>query len=232
MASNLSESVEQLATDLFNLEVSTVLKPGITARKMPDPATALGDIAAKCVRYLREHAKLTGVKLRGGGAPGQEWLKWEARKVNSDTFKQIRDLAVDLLRHRTTDDGVNVILARIIGNCERILELFTDLKKRDVDVDGKGHDGNSLAQQNKFKLGPREIVVVRKIWELGVEEVVLKTVVQLDGDVVTRIKSGFETDSNLHAIHFESLSKSFTHWQFLVRTLSDFVSKFGSWIFR
>ncbi|HGG57816.1 MAG TPA: hypothetical protein ENK31_08485 [Nannocystis exedens] len=67
-----------------------------------------------------------------------------------------------------------------------------------------------------------EFGVVRKIWEVGTELVLVQTSVQLDGDVVTRISETLlspdmtETRQTILTAHQENVSTALSHWRSLV----------------
>jgi hypothetical protein len=60
--------------------------------------------------------------------------------------------------------------------------------------------------------------VVRKAWELGLEQVLMQTIVQLDGDVVTRmtpdVAQGLYPD--LNDLHLEGVTKGISVWTLLL----------------
>lgn len=65
-------------------------------------------------------------------------------------------------------------------------------------------------------LDPRQLAVVRKIWEVGLEDIALQTVMQIDGDIVTRVDPAYMADERLMTIHREGVSASQALWKDLV----------------
>lgn len=67
-------------------------------------------------------------------------------------------------------------------------------------------------------LTAREQLTIKKIWEVGSEWVVAQTVIQLDGDVVTRIAKGFSEEpeiDKLLALHQRGLETGLARWDSL-----------------
>lgn len=231
---NFKESVKGIASDLLNIEVNTIITPGLTARKMPEPADAMLDIAEEYQRFLREAAEEAGAQL----GEGDEFLGPEERKsgrillsAEESTFFKLRKWGSKILR---TDPGVRssetkVVIDRIRRNCGRIERVFASLKQRGYRAEvGKmtRDDLKDSAKLASMKLLPNEITIVRKVWEVGVERVLMQSVIQIDGDVFTRIRQGRETDEDkrLHELHGAAVNTSLAHWQFLVKALTNFLS--------
>ena len=104
------------------------------------------------------------------------------------------------------DREITNVLNRVRKNC---ISLCTLLEKANPSLE----------------LTPAELIQVRKIWEVGTERVLMQTVVQLDGDIVTRIQMGREEskDESLHKIHRELVHLAIKNWQFMVNTLVNLV---------
>ena len=76
----------------------------------------------------------------------------------------------------------------------------------------------------ELPLSTTDRVTLRKIWELGCEEILMQTVVQLDGDVVTRLTDdgAKEEASVLHRLHSEGVRVATQSWRHLVDSLGSF----------
>lgn len=77
-----------------------------------------------------------------------------------------------------------------------------------------------------LNLTPDELVTIRKIWEVGVEIVAMQTVIQLDGDVVTRIHPRYldERYGRLHQYHNDGVAIALGYWKELINVAKDMVS--------
>lgn len=78
--------------------------------------------------------------------------------------------------------------------------------------------------QEPLILTTDQLALLRKIWEVGIEEIAMQTVVQLDGDVVTRIlgKYAREDFAILHKLHNQGVSTALGFWKDLVGLVKDF----------
>ena len=79
-------------------------------------------------------------------------------------------------------------------------------------------------QEEPLPMNPDQLALLRKIWEVGTTEIAMQTVVQLDGDVVTRIlrKYADEDYTILHKLHDEGVSTAIGFWKDLVGLVKDF----------
>jgi len=253
------DTAQRIVDDLLNLEIDIIVKPGMTARKMPDPPQALLDVIGWYDSYLCRSANrinpvweqngrpavqvrpsITGGKTQSPNrqtdiATGEltERLRDESvpNVVAENTFDQLRERAVEaeavyrrlLLEGWAVEDQTGVILTRIYRNCDQVKAT---LARDEV----KGVVGNGVDRDNArtvvLPLTSDEVVTLRKIWEIGTETVVMQTVAQLDGDIITRIQSGLETAAHkpLHDLHQEAVSSALKHWQFLAQTVAQFLS--------
>lgn len=82
---------------------------------------------------------------------------------------------------------------------------------------------SSLALSKKFGAllaadpDPDQIVQLRKVWEIGTEEVVMQTVLWIDGDATQRIHPAYvdKAHEQLLAIHAASVTASLSYWKSL-----------------
>lgn len=106
---------------------------------------------------------------------------------------------------RAEDDAV---LDRIQRNCDQLKSIV----------------GNQpVSRDATLTLAGDDVVLLRKVWELSTELIIMQTVIQIDGDVVTRVQPGRERaqDAVLHSVHNDAVSTSFRHWSFLLRALGQ-----------
>ena len=153
--------------------------------------------------------------------------------VAEATFDELRERAVEaeaVCRYVVTnEDGVvedttGPILRRIYRNCDQIKGLLRgEAVRKHLSQRPVTRDSTEAAE---LPLTADELITLRKVWEIGLETVVMQTVVQLDGDIVTRIQVGRETAANksIHGLHRQSVESALAHWQFLGKTLTEFLS--------
>ena len=253
---------QRIVDDLLNLEIDIIIKPGMTARKMPEPPHALLDVIGMYDTYLCQAANRMNpvwdamgtprppVQVRPSSEspepqspnrqtdPATGRLTQPLRTasvpdvISEDVFDQLRERAVEAeavyrrlvaVEKRLPEDETGVILTRIFRNCDQVKALLTKPEVKSVLRAGVDRDN---ARTLVLPLESPDIVVLRKIWEIGTETVVMQTVAQLDGDIVTRIQRGREVAAYkpLHDLHQQAVASALKHWQVLAQTVATFMS--------
>lgn len=110
------------------------------------------------------------------------------------------------------------------------------LKKQEIRADkfGRSHEGSEMWNNDidryrmnviqDLDLTTAQVTFLRKAWEVGTERIVMQTVIQIDGDVTTRIAERFlkEEDNNIvMKIHNDSVSTSTSFWSNLMRAMGE-----------
>jgi hypothetical protein len=222
----LLDLVGDLGAELLTLEVNTIVRPGMSAMKMPDLPSALFTIANTYASFLKKFSLTDPILV-------PEWFATpsedQARQIQ-DTFTRLKDRAGDLLVARETfvDDEDDPILFRIRGNARQILTLF-------------GKDGDGKDAVNLTKPNADDRMLVRKIWDLGTEVVLMQTTLQIDGDVITRISPRLtrneEDDGTgmdpafVSAVHTSSLQLATQQWRALFDLAKDLLGVLGKAVF-
>lgn len=217
-----ADQIKDITQDLLNLEVNTIIKANMTGRKMPKPRHALIDIA-----------KNYTLKLTELGLPVQET---DVGPGSLEAFHLIREKAKEGIlaiqkraaKKHQEDDEVNLImLFRIKKMSDQIKGIFKGLENKKAE----GWDNNIFREDiddaSPLPLTTNDLVMIRKIWEVGLEEIAMQTIIQLDGDVLTRIQTKYANEESaiLHQLHNQSLSTSLRFWGELIGIVKQF---FGS----
>ncbi|MDM8552208.1 hypothetical protein QUF72_19135 [Desulfobacterales bacterium HSG2] len=220
---DVADQVKRIAQDLLNLEVNTIIKPNMTGRKMPSPRHALTDIA-----------QTYNLKLIDIGLP----LKRSDITLGSfKSYDMIREKAVDGIEaikeriakksEQENDEAELVMLIRVKRMSDQIKGVFKSLEKR-----GAKQWDNNIPREDMDSAPPLELtagerVLIRKIWDVGLEEIAMQTVIQMDGDVITRIQNKYVNEESIiiHKLHNESVSTSLRFWSELVGIVEDFFGK-------
>ena len=134
------------------------------------------------------------------------WLQNHGRQpltpsppVKKEDFDSLASEAAAVRKLPGVTEGIAVMSTRIERSSRHLSSIYGKL------VDQKaGPD-------------PDELVQLRKIWEIGTEEVVVQTVVWIDGDAVQRIHPAYADKSHeqLLAIHAASVGVSLSYWKSL-----------------
>jgi hypothetical protein len=228
-----------VARSLLNIEVNTIVRECMTGEPMPPIPHAMLDIAGY---YARELCGL-GVQLAAyfapsGGDPERlnpGWVKYPAPvssqlTISKDTFDRLRWAAkwatgeADRRAEKLPRTKL-VLLDRIVNNADAIKEMF---KRFDDGFNaqflGKNRD-QLLAmtiRPGSYVVLPDDVIVLQKIWDIGMEEIVVQTIVMMTGDVTTRMQEGLAgmRSEALFTIHRQSVDVSVARWKALLDALS------------
>jgi hypothetical protein len=189
---------------------------------MPDARHALLDIA-KDYQF-----KLIELRLPATDGGGRQ-MELEDLTGGEDTFKKICDAA---------DRGIKSLSGKQVGSSQKadgaadvwMLNRIKDMSGQIAGTVFKQSDNEytrealNVQHPEPMKLSPENLVLIRKAWEMGTEEIAMQTVIQLDGDVVTRVQPKYaeNTAASIHEIHRENVRVSVEFWKELVQLVKDF----------
>ena len=223
------EVFDRLATNLLSLEINTVLKDNILATVVPRTGHALIDILKD---YEIELTRIEGVLTRAAANPETAAAPKSEAPISAshsvadyESFDALRtraravyhDPRWALLGEERT--GLLQMVCRIRDNADEIKDILTKVTER-----GNSKPRFTRAEVAPIRLLPEETLAIRKIWEIGTEVIEMQTVVQLDGDVVTRLRPARALVQNdpLLAVHNQAVMTSVGTWNRLVDTLANF----------
>jgi len=267
-------AAKRLFDNLLSIEVNTLVKPGMTGRKMPAVGQALLDIFGEydawlcaCIgrinplwrdfrrteaarayaRQLRDQGKLDDSKVVGanGFVPELPLTSMfdEAEPITDTQFHDLREVAATALEmHRAMsandiplDPADANMLRRIMRNCDQLITIM----RRPALVGSTGQmtlsRGSPSGMDNQTQPVPfsaDDILIIRKAWELGTEIIVMQTVVQLDGDAVTRLNDASASleQQMLRTVHQHGVDTALGQWNSLVATFMTIVNKLGQYL--
>ena len=250
---SVRESLKQTARDLTTLEINTIIKHSMTARKMPPPGHAILDIAATYTDKMQVdlHIPLATPfadqdPQEGEFARVQQWqherVERGTLRCDDYTFRCLRRAAYRILEDcQELEDRDRVIVERIRRNADQLRGLLKNLEKRRR---SRGNASDSFLGcsrrellKRETKLGrhpqphlhPDEMALLRKVWDIGVEEVVMQSTVSLSGDVINRIQSGLEPKeaAALLEFHREGIVSGTRMWKLIAETLVSMTGAFA-----
>ncbi len=223
-----TQTIQRMFDDLLNLEVNVIVKPNMTARKMPLTGEAFHDVATEYRTCLDRQAERLG----------HDFAEHAHREIDDDRVlaEHFECLCADAhaLRRANAvtpltdaageDEGADVILKRMERNSEQLVRIMRE-HAIDAVKERRGVEGATYVEWLPVVLDSKEdLLVLRKAWEVGVESVVMQTVAQIDGDIVTRVQQSRigADDAPLHHVHMSLVSSSLEHWRFLFATVASF----------
>ncbi len=211
VVNEMAVRARRVLDDLHTLEINTIQNDAMTARRMPPLPTAIAEIGELYADWLTRTLM-----------ERQEGLF--NRRNRSDQFKQLRDEAAKLIHSDALTPAEQVIASRIHRNSIALKTLckqgeanaasdryFTDMTLDDL----YGTPDRELEAAWRPTLEDR--AKVRKIWEVRTELVLMQSMIQLEGDVVTRFSPLlFESrDAQVIGIHQQAIKTSTRMWSVL-----------------
>ena len=166
---SFNDRLKTIAEGVLTLEINTIVTQHIGAEKMPQPEHALIDIVNEYGAWLRDHHQKD---IFEPGKPSQ---------ASTAMFLELRNAASQLLAA-----GIDTnLLERVRKNADQLMGICMRLDGVLAEPLLLIRAFNQLPQQVELK--PEEIIVVRKAWELMLDEIAMQTTIQIDGDVVQRL---------------------------------------------
>jgi hypothetical protein len=111
----------------------------------------------------------------------------------------------------------------------KVVKLSKQLnRERTIDLTNEYNRADLVTRDNIKPLPLREqdLVLIRKVWELGTEVIAMQTIIQLDGDVITRINPSFMNETRypkLQSYHNQALAVALEHWSDLVTVAKELI---------
>ncbi|WP_431283566.1 hypothetical protein ACQW02_01785 [Humitalea sp. 24SJ18S-53] len=161
-----------------------------------------------------------------------------------DRFIAIRGLARTLLQRKeqarlaspgregtiaaTLPSVDEVTTSRMVQNCEIILDiikrlprdglLWGHLRLTRAQLQGDDRGGASPLRLGPYDISPTQLMRLRKVWDVGTEEIVAQTSISLSGDVLMRVSPLLMTPEyrGLLDIHRDAVSMSTGYWRDLM----------------
>ncbi len=239
------ESLRQIGRDLLNLEINTIVKSNVTARKMPVVPHAVLDIAQTYADKLntlqvnlnlffdgeKEEKEISDSKYWGETRkPTNDRFNNECLRNGFDTFMRLRWAARAAVEEKGADPAIDssdvVILQRIRRNSDQLRAVLQTLERKHSDLFGKKRAELGYEKQRQTPFNADDLALIRKIWEIGIEKVVMQTVIQLDGDLITRIQQDYAKPQfkYLHDFHLQGIVMAMRSWEMIAKAVATFFS--------
>jgi hypothetical protein len=220
----VEKQVATFATDLLTLEINTIIKDNMSATKMPPARHALIDIGND-YQFALTNLQATVTRTEKAGSWDAFDSYREAAKDRLEAIASTSPAAAQGLDPNVT--ATQYMLLRIKETSDQLKSLLNRHDKNDftrADIENKAAP--------PLKLSGDDIVLLRKAWEIMTERVVAQTVIQLDGDVITRIGSAYVNDPMILKIHRENVDVSVAFWSTLIGIVKDSLAGLISAILR
>lgn len=229
-----------VARSLLNMEVNTIVRDTMTGEPMPPIPHALLDIAGNYATELCGLGVDLGAYFKPEAGDFEQvvpgWVQVassvsEQITISSDTFDRLRWAAKWAShnpsgRQRPIPPNKQVLLDRIINNADAIKEMFKRFDKgfNQQFLNKTRAELTAISiESGSYAVPPNDVILLQKIWDIGLEEIVIQTIVRVTGDVTTRIQEGSSGPGSevLHAIHRQSIDVSVARWKDLLDAVSQ-----------
>ena len=228
----VDEVLEQLGNDLVTRQINLIIAPGgMSAEPVPDdPIVTLREVYRWYYNKLSLEDEADKVKK------GNEIRAYTPTQLKDGFDRLAHDLEFFTKRTdiREAESTPAVTQPEERPAAERIVEAIAGVTDRmEYRMQSTSIALAKIAgkRANAEDLDARDLAVLRKAWEIGIDEVVMQTTIALDGDVVTRVDSRFCDDASkpLYGLHDEGVSAAMRTWKDVVGAAIDLMRKlFGS----
>lgn len=167
------------------------------------------------------------------------------RRATARAERKLRDAAIALgdtdptLAAQLARDRTALVRAR--NNIETLLRVMRQIGDQQLIDDVqltrdelKSTPDNKPRQLGPYNVPPSDYLAIRKVWEIGTDEIVAQTVIALDGDVVTRLVPLLAQPEGrgMLDVHQLAVNTSVAYWRGMVETLLSFVERAIGTFFR
>jgi hypothetical protein len=245
--------INELFRDAIELEINSILVDGITGRNMPGTAAAFLEIISAWAHQfgmLIDRVEGAGIKIIIKDYPIVGALEtWNDEKkllfrnyvleqksfdalaaektltwiLNIDTMRRFRRFVNNAVHGKKDGENIKMELFRLQKLQTRLMVLKDKL-------------GTMLKEQPGGGEPPvcRETQELRKMWELKDGYIFAQSIVQLDGDVISRYNSKFFRDKRLHdrttellEFHQKNVGIGLSHWHLLFEMIMKIAKDIG-----
>jgi hypothetical protein len=123
------------------------------------------------------------------------------------------------------DDATRTILTRIQRSCDQLKVAIPRLREGAKDFVGVTRaqlQALEDAGRTTPRAAPDTMTLIRKIWDIGADQIIMQTVFQLDGDVIFRARRDALAQANqvFAQAHERATSTALGHWHGLFNLIT------------
>lgn len=232
-------NIKKLASDLTRLEVNTILKEDLVCSKPKSNRHMLFELAQDYRdRLYAIDGKLKSAGVNQGKLGFKSKLGGEAsfNEIHHAADKRISQLSKVLQNAQADEQRLQLktelrMVERIYKQSELVLDVFRNLKA-ERQSEQEWNNEVTLEKMDdipELELNPRALTTVRKAHEIGTQQVLMQTVVQVDGDITSYITPTYtemtiKEQEMLLEVHNTAFGTSVKVWRYLFETLSSLAS--------
>ncbi len=223
MASQNKFVISKLLDDLTHLEINTIIKKGMTSAPQPE------EIEEVLYVLLTNYKEKTEVIIKRNELD----FKTDEDKIHSyEEFYKVLD---DMNKFMDSegiriDEGDYILFMRMKSFCNYLYSRRNSIKFKPEPKVKEGETIYTINLKNfcdfKLEMDTRDRVMIKRLYDLGTERIVMQTRFGIDGDVVTRIEENFANRPKqiVLDLHEEHTNLSIKYWQSLVSVAKSLVT--------
>lgn len=182
----------------------------------------------------------TGSSALTNGPKTFEALQWAAFALKQQ-LKTVQPATAD---RAAAIDVEQALLSRIITNCRQLRQVTVLLRQQfaTLDTNNALFDGTVEETTAALFKHPRPtlvydtdvVLLVRKAWDIGLEQVLFQTAMQVDGDVLVRVAPGLDKDKRAFyaELHRSTVQTGIQQWRSLFDLVSSLIGAAGKLLFQ
>lgn len=240
----IAADLPSLAQRLLTLGIDTIVSDSISVERMPLDGQALIRLAQRYKEFLCrvvDETRAAGSAVadlptfQDEGGRRVEFDLWDVHTGGLRTYAALRQAAQVCQRARAAvppPHGLRseheAILARVVGFSGEIATILRRMGLKDAGIDEAAVAWSEETGAAWPAFDRDALLALRRIWEIGVDVVVMQTLVRLDGGVTTRVLDGWDgaAAAPIRDLHYRAVDISLARWSVLVQTAKDLAGLF------
>jgi hypothetical protein len=214
--------ISKLLDDLTHLEINTIIKKGMTSAPQPERIEEV--LYVLLSNYKEKYVVL--VKRNDIDFDIDEDEITSYAKLY-DSMDKLNDL-MDEKDYRL-EEGDYIIFLRMKSFCNYVRSRQNEIsftKRNGIGADATVYTVD-LREFGSFELemNSRDRVMIKRLYDLGTERIVMQTRFGIDGDVITRIEENFANKPKqvVLDLHEEHTNLSLKYWQSLINIVKNII---------
>lgn len=215
--------ISKLLDDLTHLEINTIIKKGMTSAPQPEE---IEEVLYVLLGNYKE--KLSVIIKRNDLEKHIDEDKIHSYKTFYDTLDEMNGF-MDKEDIRI-DEGDYIIFLRMKSFCNYLQSRQKQIRFSQRDGIAAEDTIYTVNLKNfasfKIEMNSRDRVMIKRLYDLGTESIVMQTRFGIDGDVVTRIEENFANKPKqiVLELHEKHTDLSLKYWQSLINIVKNIVS--------
>jgi len=214
--------VSKLLDDLTHLEINTIIKKGMTSTPQPEEIEEVLSV------LLSDYAERLGIIHHRNSI--EKKIDVGNIKSYKDLYEILHDLGAYMDKEKIRlDDRDFMIILRMKSFCKYLESRAADIKF--LQRNGIAEQDNiytlnmNMFAKFRLEMNSRDRVMIKRLYDLGTERIVMQTRFGIDGDVITRIEENFANKPKqvVLDLHEKHTDLSVKYWQSLVNIVKDLV---------